>query len=185
LIQNSKLEIQNSAMDINIVAIAQSFFRALAASSFFHFIKILAGFIVAILLVADILLLSKRIRGDWKVAFYGAKVPDLKKSKYAEKWEKIKKNAESQNMPKAKISMIEADQMLGEILGKVGYGGKDTGERLATVKPGQLIGLEDAIQSHDIFKKIVRNSGYDIGFVEIQAALGGYEKVFRGLELLD
>ena len=53
------------------------------------------------------------------------------------------------------------------------------------MKPGQLIGLEEAKQSHEIFKKVVHNSGYKIDSAEIQAALGGYEKVFRGLELLD
>jgi hypothetical protein len=172
-------------MDINIFAIFQSFFDTFAHSSFFAFIKFLAGFIIAILLIADILLLSKRIRGDWKVAFYGAKVPDLKKSKYTEKWEEIKKNVQSEDLSKAKIAMIEADQMLGETLEKIGYKEKDTGSRLAAVKPGQLIGLEEAKFAHDVFKKIVHNSRHGIDIPGIQAALAGYEKVFKGLELLD
>ena len=172
-------------MDINIFAIFQSAFNSFVNSSFFGFIKILAGFIIAVLLIANILLLSKRIRGDWKTAFYGAKVPDLKKSKYVERWEGIKRNARSEDVPKAKIAMIEADQMFGETLEKIGYKGRDTGERMAEVKSGQLIGLEEAKYAHDIFKKVVRNSGDDISMEEIQIALGGYEKVFRGLELLD
>lgn len=172
-------------MDINIFAIFQSAFDAFASSSFFYFFKILAGFVIAILLIADILLLSQRIRGDWKVAFYGAKVPGLKKSKYTERWEGIKKNAESGDASKAKIALIEADQMFGETLEKIGYKGKDTGERIAVVKPGQLIGLEEAKQAREIYKKVVRNSGHGISLEEIQAALAGYEKVFRGLELLD
>ena len=172
-------------MDINIFAIFQSFFDAFSKSSFFSFIKILAGFIIAILLIADILLLSKRIRGDWKVAFHGAKIPDLKKSKYVEKWKDIRSNAESGDMSKEKIAMIEADQMFGETLEKIGYKGKDTGERIDLVKPGQLIGLKEAKSSHEVFKKIVRDSEHEISSPEIQAALEGYEKVFRGLELLN
>jgi hypothetical protein len=172
-------------MDINIFSIFSSAYHAFVASSFFHFIKILAAFIIAILLIADILLISKRIQGDWKVAFYGAKVPGLKKSKYMERWETIRKNVELGNISNAKIAIIEADQMFGETLEKIGYKGKDTGEKIAAVKPGQLIGLEEVIQSHDIFKKVVRNSGHEIDVEEIQEALAGYEKVFRGLELLD
>lgn len=172
-------------MDINIFAIIQSIFQAIAASSFFHFIKILAEFVIAILLIADILLLSKRMRGDWKVAFYGAKVPDLKKSKYTELWEHIKSDVLSGDLSKAKIAVIEADKMFGETLEKIGYKGKDTAEKIALVKPGQLIGLDEAKYSHEVFKKIVHNSSYEINLAEIQAALGGYEKVFRGLELLD
>lgn len=172
-------------MDINIFAIFRSAFTAFASSSFFGFIKILAGFIIVILLIADILLLSKRVRGDWKTAFYGAKIPDLKKSKYAEKWEKIRQNAQSDDLYKAKIAIIKADQMFGETLEKIGYKGKDTGERMAEVKAGQLIGLEEVKFSHEVFKKIVHNSSHKIDIPEIQAALKGYEKVFRGLELLD
>lgn len=172
-------------MDINIFAIVQSLFKAFIASPFFQFIKILSAFVIAILLIANILLLSKRIRGDWKVAFYGAKVPDLKKSKYTERWEKIKADAESDDLSKVKIAVIQADQMFGETLEKIGYKGKDTGEKIEAVKPGQLIGLKEAVQAHEVFKKIVKNSGHEIGSDEIQKALEGYEKVFRGLELLD
>jgi hypothetical protein len=172
-------------MDINIFAIFQSLFSGFAQSSFFAFIKILAGFVIVILLIADILLLSKRIRGDWKIAFHGAKVPDLKKSKYMERWESIKSNMESGDTSKAKIAMIEADQMFGETLEKIGYKGKDTGERIDGVKPGQLIGLEEAKFSHEVFKKIVRNSGHEVSLEDLQSALAGYEKVFWGLELLD
>ena len=172
-------------MDINIFAIFQSLFNGFAQSSFFAFIKVLAGFIIAILLIADILLLSKRIRGDWKVAFHGAKVPDLKKTKYMKRWEDIKNNAESGDESKEKIAMIEADQMFGETLEKIGYKGKDTGERMEMVKLGQLIGLEEAKFAHEVFKKVVHDSSYEISSPEIQAALEGYEKVFRGLELLD
>jgi len=172
-------------MDIDIFAIFQPLWRSFVASGFFQFIKTLSAFVIAVLLIANILLLSKRIRGDWKVAFYGAKIPDLKKSKYTEKWEAIKENAQSLDLSKTKIALIEADRMFGEILGKIGYEGDDTGRKIAAVKPGQLIGLEEAVQSHEIFKKIVHDSGYGADIAEIQTALEGYEKVFRGLELLD
>ena len=172
-------------MDINIFAIIQSLFSAFAGSAFFAFIKILAAFIITILLIADILLLSKRLRGDWKVAFYGSKVPDLKKSKYTELWNRIKSDVVSGDLSKAKIAVIEADQMFSDTLEKIGYKGKDTGEKIAAVKPGQLIGLEEAKLAHEIFKRVVRDSGQEISQEEIQGALAGYEKVFRGLELLD
>jgi hypothetical protein len=172
-------------MDINIFAIIQSVYDSFIASSFFHALKIFGAFVFVILLIADILLLSKRIRGDWKVAIYGAKIPDIKKSKYVERWESIKTKAESGDLPQVKIAMIEADQMLGEILERIGYKGKDTGERLDLVKPAQLIGLEKVKLSHDVFKRVVHDSGSGIDADEIQSALEGYEDVFRGLELFD
>lgn len=172
-------------MDINIFAIIESLRETFSASPFFRFLKGFGAFAFVILLIANILLLSKRFRGDWKIAFYGAKIPPLKKSNYLEFWERIKSDASSGDLSKAKIAMIEADKMFGETLEKIGYKGADTGEKIAAVKPGQLIGLKEAIVSHEIYKKVVRDEGYKINMDEIQAALAGYEKVFRGLELLD
>ncbi|MDD3487480.1 MAG: hypothetical protein PHF35_03845 [Candidatus Moranbacteria bacterium] len=171
-------------MDINIFAIIQSLYESFVASVFFHFLKNLSAFVIAVLLIADILLLSKRARGDWKIAVYGAKIPDLKKSKYAQKWIDINKKIESGDLSQAKVALIEADQMFSEALDKIGYEGKDTGERIAQVRSGQLIGLEEAVQSHEIFKKVVHDSGYGINLEEIKTALAGYERVFMGLELL-
>ena len=123
-------------MDINIFTIIQSLFSAFAHSAFFGFIKILAGVHHCHSSHRRYSALSKRLRGDWKTAFYGAKVPSLKKSKYTEKWEEIKKNAESGDMSKAKIAMIEADQMFGETLEKIGYKGQDTAEKIGTSETG-------------------------------------------------
>jgi hypothetical protein len=172
-------------MEVNIFAITQSLWKAFVASSFFHALNAFGIFAFFILLIADILLLSKRIQGDIKIAFLGAKTPSLKRSKYREKWDKIRQEGNSGDLSKAKIAVIEADQMFADVLGRIGYKGKDAGERLAAVKPGQLIGLNEVIQAHEIFKRVVRDSGYEIDASEIQVAIAGYEKVFRGLELFD
>lgn len=172
-------------MDINIFSVSQFVWQAFAASGVFHYIKIIASFIIAILLIADILLISKRVRGDIKIAFYGAKVPSLKKSKYVQRWESIKGHLTEGSVSSAKVAVIEADKMLGETLEKIGHKGQDTGERIATIKPGQMIGIEEAGESHEIFKKIVQDPAYEISLDEIRSVLDGYEKVFRGLELLD
>lgn len=172
-------------MDINIFAIVQSLWKDFTASAFFAFLKGFGIFAFAVLLIADVLLLSKRLRSDWKKAFYGENVPPLRKSRYLELWERIKRDAVSGDLSKAKIAVIEADKMLGETLEKIGYKGKDTGEKIAAVKPAQLTGLEEAKLAHEVFKKVVRNSEHKIDISEIEMALSGYEKVFRGLELLD
>ena len=168
-------------MDIDIFAAIQSPGKAFLASSFFHFLKGFGAFAFAVLLVADILLLSKRTRSDWKKAFYGVDVPPLKKSKYTELWERIKSDVASGDMAKAKIAVIEADGMFAETLGKIGYAGKDAGEKIAAARPGQLIGLEEARQAHEIFKKVVRVWGGGSSRPEIQDPPAGFEKIFLGL----
>jgi hypothetical protein len=172
-------------MDTGITNVFSSAWSAFLASSFFFYFKILAGFVTAILLIADILLLSKRIQGDVKIAVYGAKVPSLKKSVYAKRWESIKNRMEEGSISSAKVAIIEADRMLDEVLEKVGYQGKDTAEKIEAVKPGQLTGIEEVAGSHDIFKRIVQNHAFEIEHEKLLRTLESYEKVFRGLELLD
>ena len=140
---------------------------------------------MAILLIADILLISKRIRGDIKVIAYGAKIPSLKKSKYAERWEAVKKRIEEGSVSSGKMAVIEADNMLGEVLKEIGYSGKDTNERISQVKAGQLAGIEELTEARRIYKGISEDPSYKIGVDKIKETIGAYEKVFRGLELLE
>jgi hypothetical protein len=172
-------------MDTGIINTISSTWTAFLASSFFFYLKLFAGFVTVVLLIADILLLSKRIQGDVKIAIYGAKVPSLKKSAYAKRWESIKNRIDEGSISSAKMAVIEADKMLSEVLEKVGYKGKNTAEKIAAVKPGQLIGIEDVIESHSIYKQIVQNHAFEIEHDELLRVLESYEKVFRGLELLD
>ena len=172
-------------MELDVGLIFSSIWTAFAQSAFFYYLKIVAGFIVAVLLIADILLLSKRLQGDVKIALFGSKAPRFKKSAYANKWETIKKGAEESSVSAGKIAVIKADKMLGEVLAKIGYKGEDTGEKLSMVKLGQLAGKEEAMGAHEVCKRIVMDPSYHAEISELRRALDGYEKVFRGLELLD
>ncbi len=172
-------------MELDIGSIFSSSWGTFSQSGFFHYLKIVAAFVIAVLLIANILLLSKRLQGDVRIVFFGSKAPRFKKSKYTRRWEAIKKGIDEGSISAGKIAVIEADKMLGEVLGKVGYKGKDTGERLGVVKPGQLTGFEEVLVAHEVYKRIVQDPSYRAGFDELRGALEGYEKIFRGLELLE
>jgi hypothetical protein len=172
-------------MEINIFAIVKQIWDAFTASTFFGVLKVVGAFAFIILLIADILLLSKRLQRDVKVAVYGSSAPKLKKSKYEKRWEGIKKNVLEGGVSGGKIAVIEADKMMNEILEKIGHKGKDAGEKIASVKPGQLIGAEEAAAAHELSRKIAEDPSFQVGTEELQGAIDGYEKVFRGLEVLD
>lgn len=170
-------------MDTNIITIFQSVWSAFAQSSFFFYLRVVAGFIIAILLIADILLLSKRVRTDVTVAIYGANVPKFKKEKYRERWGKIMKRVEDEGISGGKFALIEADRLLGEVLEKVGYQGKDVTEKLEQIPEGQLIGVKEVEASHKISELVLLDPALEMSLDEIKAALAGYEKFFSGLEI--
>jgi hypothetical protein len=154
-------------------------------STFMFYVKIIAAFVTVVLLIADLLLIRMRLAGDIKLALYGSKIPFANKAKYAKTWTEIKKRLELGSVASGKIAIIESDKLLGEILEKMGYAGKDTDERIKIVKPGLIIGIEDAAKSHEIFKKIIQDPSHEISIEEIKSVMDAYERVFNGLELLE
>lgn len=169
-------------MDIDIFSSAWNIF---SQSDIFYYLKVTAGFATAILLIANILLLSKRIRSDIRVSLYGTGAPRLKKSKYAPRWERIMKRLDEKSVASGKVALIEADKMLGEILGKLGFLGKNAEEKVGNIKPGQLVGIEDMQKTQALHNRIIEDPTHKTSLEEVQAALYVYERVFRGLEIIE
>lgn len=171
-------------MEPDVGSIFSSFWSAFSQSNFFFWVKIVAAFAIAVLLVADILLLSKRMRTDLRAALYGSVVPRLKKSRYASRWEDVKGRLDEGSIASGKMALVEADRMLDEVLGKLGYAGKDAEEKAQNVKPGQLVGIENIKETQILRNRIIEDPAYQASLEEIKAALEVYERVFRGLEIL-
>ncbi len=172
-------------MELDFAGLFASAMKSFAESIFFYYFKVVAAFVVVVLLIADLLLLAKRVRKDVRIAVYGSSAPRIRKTEYVKKWEAIQRGIEEGSIAAGKIALIEADRMLGEVLGKAGYEGKDTGEKLSSVKAGQLEGAHEASESHKICQRIIEDPTYSIDQGALREALSGYEKVFRGLGVID
>ncbi len=172
-------------MDIDIFNFFSSAYNAFSQSNFFYYLKIFSAFVSVILFIDIILLLSKRIRVDWRVAFYGTPVMRFKKSKYNPRWETIKKRLEEGSVASGKVAIVEADKMLDEALGKLGYVGRDTAEKVSAIKPGQLVGIDEVREIRQYYHKIVEDPTHEIGLDGIKKAVAAYERLFRGIELID
>jgi len=172
-------------MDTDILGVFSSLYHAFFESRFFFYIKLVSAFAIFVLLIADILLLSKRIQADVKVAIYGANVPRLKKTEYAKKWESILNHLREGTVSSGKIALVEANKMLDEVLGKVGFKGANLEEKIGMIKPGQIVGISEVTEAHELYKKIIENPAHEVEMGEIKKAVDDYEKVFRGLELLN
>ncbi|MDI6777581.1 MAG: hypothetical protein QMD77_00135 [Patescibacteria group bacterium] len=172
-------------MEIDIATPFFSAWNAFSQSNFFFYVKIIAGFATAVLLVANILLLSKRVRTDMRIALYGSGVPRLKKSKFIPVWESVKRRLDEKSVASGKVAIIEADKILDEVLGKLGYAGKNTEEKISNIKPGQLVGIDDMREVHALNDKIIKDPAYEISMEEIKTALLAYERIFRGLNIIE
>jgi len=86
---------------------------------------------------------------------------------------------ESENPSDWKLSIIEADIILDEILKNAGYAGGSLGERLRSISPSQLESLDDAWQAHKIRNQIA-HGGADFVLTHklAQDTIKQYRRVF-------
>ena len=99
----------------------------------------------------------------------------------AKQLNKIKKRVESGAEADYKLSIIDADDFLLEVLEKGGYEGEDFKEMLA--KAGRLVApiLDDILKSHEIRNSIVYDPDYKLSIDQAKKTLEIYESAIRGI----
>ncbi len=171
-------------MDSGIIILLGQVWEAFQNSAFLYYVKLISGVIVVILLIADILLLARRFEDDYKVLVYGASFPVFKKSIYQKRWEEVMLLVKKGGT-EAKKAVMECEEILFEMLGKMGLAGSTVNERLANLKPSQLVGLEELLEKRNLAQNIKKNIGYEATDDEIKGAIEAYERVFKGMELIE
>lgn len=98
----------------------------------------------------------------------------------SEKWEQVLKYANSNNASDWRLSIIEADVMLEELLRTAGYLGESVGEMLKSVDKNEFLTLDDAWEAHKI-RNAIAHSGKDfqLNERETKRAIALFEKVFK------
>jgi hypothetical protein len=100
------------------------------------------------------------------------------------KWKKILKRLEKGDEAEAKLAIIEADDFLNEIFGRMGYQGETLEEKLKKVKKTILPNLDEIAQAHKIKSDIVHDPSYFLTFEQAKKILEIYERALYHLEAL-
>jgi len=143
--------------------------------------------IVAFLLFAGIIFVIFGLNTIYKIkralSFFVAP-KYLPKKKLAKKWNRIEKRLESNQEAELKLAVIEADKFFDNILKRIGYLGKDMGERLKRINPSQMTNINDIWTAHKIRNNIVHDVDYKLIVVDAQRAIDAYKKALDELEVL-
>jgi len=100
---------------------------------------------------------------------------------YTETWEQIYRLANSVREAEWKLSVIEADKLVDDILQQLGYPGETMGERLMLIKPDQLSSLQDLWDAHKLRNLLVHEVSYKVKHEQVLAAINAFERVLREL----
>lgn len=168
------------AFDI-AVAIAVSFYN----SPFMSFIKFFLV-IYSLVLILDIILILalKGLGADIRKGLTGMDIPVISKGKMQKKWDKVKSRMETGSISQFKVAILEADMIVDDLLGKIGYKGNNMTERLEQVNPNQLDYLEELQKAHQVRNKIVHEESFVLDEATAKETLGTYEKFLRYLEFM-
>jgi hypothetical protein len=101
------------------------------------------------------------------------------------KWSKIKKRLKKGWEAELKLAIIEADNLLDEVLKNMGYPGNTLGERLDQIDINVIDNLDEVWRAHRIRNNIVHDPDYYLSLNEAEEAIEIFEKTFKKLELLE
>ena len=99
-------------------------------------------------------------------------------------WEKIIKRLEKGVESELKLAVIEADDLLKDVLERVGYSGETLGEKLKQLSKATLPNLDEVWEVHQIRSNIAHDPTYRLNFVQAQKLLAVYKKALLNLEAL-
>ncbi len=94
-------------------------------------------------------------------------------------WASILEKLNSDNSSDWKVAIIEADNMLEELVTRMGYEGVNLGEKLKSVEPSDFLTLQDAWEAHKVRNAIAHEGGYELSKREARRVINLFERVFR------
>ncbi len=94
-------------------------------------------------------------------------------------WLKIIKKLESGDPSKYKLAIIEAEDLLDNILKGRGYGGQTIGERLDQLTPDVFPNLNQILEAHRVRNEIISDPDYQISLDEAKRILQIYKETFH------
>ncbi len=153
------------------------------ASFTFSVIKIFLEIYAIVLIVNIILLLKQRgLGGDLRDTLLGMNIPPelvSRKGKLRAKWEKTRAKLKSKNESDYKVAIIEADNIIDDLIKRMGYAGENFGERLGNITPGQIENIEDLKKAHEIRNRIIHDERFVLTKEEAKKTLGYFEEFLK------
>jgi len=166
-----------------------AFILAVYNSNTLLVIKFLLGIYSAVLLVDIVMLLIQRgLAADMRDTLFGMDIPEelvTKKKQLRKKWDAIKAKLKSDNESDWKVAIIEADNLIDDLLKRLGYKGENMGERLEKIVPGQIENLEGLKAAHDFRNQIIHEEGLKLTQEKAKEILDIYEEFLNSFEVFD
>ncbi|MEK7161030.1 MAG: hypothetical protein AAB724_03305 [Patescibacteria group bacterium] len=144
----------------------------------------ITGYAVSFFLLTLIVILLKRSDATWWIKERQAATRFAYGATDEKKWQQILTRLKKGNQANLKLAVLEADNLFGDILRRMGLPGKTTDERLRQFETSELASLAQVQATHELRNQIVQNSAWPVTLEQVQEALAGVEAALKELEYL-
>lgn len=101
-----------------------------------------------------------------------------------DRWSVVVARLDSPHESEWKVAVIEADNMVDDVLSRAGFPGATFGDRLSNIQPGTLLALDGVWWAHKIRNRLAHEADYFLRYTEARQAVGYYEAALTELQLL-
>jgi hypothetical protein len=112
------------------------------------------------------------------------KIRTLAKAIFEERWQAILKKASPASPDSLRLAVIEADSLVNDVLGELGFGGKHLADRLANLNPDEYKTLNALWRAHRIRNDLVHTPGFFLSPEDAQKLLSDYEAFLKEIEVI-
>ncbi|MFH1551853.1 MAG: hypothetical protein ABIC36_03180 [bacterium] len=151
-------------------------------------IKIFSFIISLALLIAIIYLiikLRKSIKATLEMALESTSIAsNLPKKEMDKKWESILEKLETKDENAYKMAVIEADNMVDNMLKATGYQGEDMGERLKQITSAQLANINELWEAHKVRNRLAHETDFHLSHGQAKRAIEIYQRALENLEAI-
>lgn len=160
-----------------------NFLNSPNASEIVLILKI-TSWLISILLMWMIVVLLKRSDAAWwvKERMHAAEFAYGKATN--QRWDEILARLQKGDEANLKLAVIEADNLMDEILKRMGLPGADMGERLRQIEVQEIKSIDKIWATHKIRNQIVHEPNFHLTQEEAEAAVGNIEEALKELEYL-
>jgi hypothetical protein len=100
------------------------------------------------------------------------------------RWHKIMARLATADEAEYKLAIMEADNIVDEVLRKMNIAGENLTERLQKVSPAVLTNLQDVVKAHGVRDNIVHDPDYRLTLQEARNILAIYEATFQSWDII-
>jgi hypothetical protein len=158
-------------------------------SGTFAVIKFILGIYTIVLIIDIVLLLFHRGLGiDIRENFLGVNIPKefvKKKGKLKANWGKILERLESENVSEYKVAVIEADNLIDDLIKRMGYKGENMSERMMAIPAGHIDNLDKIKEAHEVRNRIIHEENFTLSKEEAKKILDNFAHLLHIFEVLD